>query len=515
MAPSARNLVPAAETMTRRTFLSSTSMATLGSRLPLRTGPNDGEDTRRPAFEWATRDVKFAFEFSGERLRQKFLLPTSFPTDTLGPAMSSGVETAIQISGENSPDQGMKQGVGQPGERLVFVGRRDESTRSGPRLTLIHSDPVTKIHVESFYQAFYGVPVVRRWTRVTNRGASSVGIEFLSSAMLHSLSDAQNYERELIIHVALNSWMAEGQWHAFVPSELGFVENERTSWSQASAFNIGSWSTEKYLPMAMIENKRSGLTWFWQIEHNGSWYWEVSNAASSGIQASDVYAWIGGPDDLHAAAWKNLKSGESYQSVPVAVGCIRGGFPEAVAALTEYRRLACVRPRPEKTRCPVIFNDYMNCLWGDPSETKELPLIDAAAKAGCEYYVIDAGWYASLGEDWSQTIGAWEPSPDRWPHGLPFVLDRIRQSGMIPGLWIEPEVAGMHSDLAKQSDSWFLMRHGKRVMKNARYLLDFRKPRGDPLSRPGNRPFGWGVSGRLSKDGLQRGLAARHGSERR
>jgi hypothetical protein len=38
----------------------------------------------------------------------------------------------------------------------------------------------------------------------------------------------------------------------------------------------------------------------------------------------------------------------------------------------------------------------MNCLWGDPTEEKELPLIDAAAEAGCEYFVIDAGWYLRL-----------------------------------------------------------------------------------------------------------------------
>jgi alpha-galactosidase len=189
-----------------------------------------------------------------------------------------------------------------------------------------------------------------------------------------------------------------------------------------------------------------------------------------------VYAWIGGPDDLHSAAWKNLQPGESYQSVPVAVGCVRGGFSDAIAALTHYRRKACAPPRPENTRCPVIFNDYMNCLWGDPTEAKELPLIEAAAKVGCEYYVIDAGWYATLREDWSQTIGSWQPSPERWPHGLLFVLNRIRQLGMIPGLWIEPEVAGVQSQLAQQPDSWFLMRHGRRILKNSRYLLDFRNP---------------------------------------
>ena len=43
---------------------------------------------------------------------------------------------------------------------------------------------------------------------------------------------------------------------------------------------------------------------------------------------------------------------------------------------------------------PIIFNDYMNCLWGNPTTEKEFPLIDAAAETGCEYFVIDCGWYS-------------------------------------------------------------------------------------------------------------------------
>lgn len=228
--------------------------------------------------------------------------------------------------------------------------------------------------------------------------------------------------------------------------------------------------------MAMAENTELGLTWFWQIEHNGSWYWEISNVSARDNNADDVYAYLGGPDDLHSAAWKSLKPGETYDTVPVAVGCVRGGFGEGVEALTRYRRVGCEKPRPANLRCPVIFNDYMNCLWGDPTEAKELPLIAAAAKTGCEYFVIDAGWYADLHEDWSATIGAWEPSATRWPHGLKFVLDQIRQAGMIPGLWLEPEVAGQKSLLARKPDNWFFVRHGKRVLKNSRFLLDFRNP---------------------------------------
>src|SRR5437763_3268956 len=47
---------------------------------------------------------------------------------------------------------------------------------------------------------------------------------------------------------------------------------------------------------------------------------------------------------------------------------------------------------------------------------------------------------------------------------------------MIPGLWLEPEVAGQKSLLARKPDNWFFVRHGKRVLKNSRFLLDFRNP---------------------------------------
>jgi alpha-galactosidase len=459
--------------MDRRTFLASGGVVAFGALLPRISRSLPASNVPGP-FAWKTNDLIFSFDIIAGRLRQKRLVPVGVSGTAAD--NSSGVEVALQCSGENSPDQGMKSGVGQPGARLLFAQRREESTRQGKRLICIHTDPALRLTVESVYEAFNGVPVVRRYSRVTNHGTSPVGIEFLSSAMLHGLADPQNYDRELRIHVALNSWMAEGQWHTLRPSEMGFVENERTSWSEVQVGSIGSWSTERYLPMAMAENIELGLVWFWQIEHNGSWYWEISNVSARDNNADDVYAYLGGPDDLHSAAWKSLKPGETYETVPVAVGCVRGGFGEAVEALTRYRRVACEKPRTENLRCPVIFNDYMNCLWGDPTEERELPLIAAAAKAGCEYFVIDAGWYADIKEDWSPTIGSWQPSSSRWPRGLKFVLDQIKRNGMIPGLWLEPEVAGAKSLLAQKPDNWFFERHGKRVLKNSRYLLDFRNP---------------------------------------
>lgn len=465
--------------ITRRQFLISTGTVAIGAAFATPAGASEAfaPITSEQSFSWVSSELQFNFSIVNGRLRQHTFVPAGFEAKSLEYANSNGVEVGLLCSGENSPDPGMKQSGGSPGNRLVFIGKRREKTPHVEHFIVEHADPDLGLKVESHYEAFDGLPVVRRYTRVTNHGAAPVGIEYLSSAMLHGLADPESFEQELKIWLAYNSWMAEGQWRALSPSEMGFVENKRTSWSEASAANVGSWSSGKYLPMAVVENTRLGISWFWQIEHNGSWYWEVSNIGEHGNVATDVYAYLGGPDDLHAQAWKNLEPGESYQTVPVAIGCVRGDFGDAVRSLTEYRRQICVQPRATKFgNCPVIFNDFMNCLWGDPTQEKELPLIDAAAAAGCEYFVIDAGWYAERNEDWSATVGSWQPSKTRWPRGIRYVLDRIREKGMVPGLWLEPEVAGIHSKLAQKPDDWFFMRHGRRVEKNSRLLLDFRNP---------------------------------------
>ncbi len=401
--------------MDRRTFLISSGVAGLGA---LFASPDSGyaaEPQSPEIFSWNTGELEFTFSLPQGRLRQHIFLPSGIQTPE-NSARWAGVEVGLLCSGEDSPDSGMKQAGGSPGQRLQFVAKDEQRNGRGKTLTLRHKDAVLHLDIQSHYEAFDGLPVVRRHVEIVNTGAEPVGIEYLSSAMLHGLADPVHYDQELKIWLAYNSWMAEGQWHSFRPSELGFVENMRTSWSQASEASIGSWSTEKYLPMAVVENSRLGVAWFWQIEHNGSWYWEVSNLSERGIRASDVYAYLGGPDQLHSQAWKNLEPGKTYSTVPVAIGCVRGRFQEAVQALTTYRAQVCVRKRPaQRLPCAVIFNDYMNCLWGDPTEEKELPLIDAAAEAGCEYFVIDAGWYAEQNEDWSSTVGAWQSSKTRWP----------------------------------------------------------------------------------------------------
>jgi alpha-galactosidase len=124
---------------------------------------------------------------------------------------------------------------------------------------------------------------------------------------------------------------------------------------------------------------------------------------------------------------------------------------------------------------PLVFNDYMNTLMGDPTTAALLPLVDAAAEAGADVFCIDAGWYAD--GHWWDSVGAWQPSARRFPGGLTEVTDRIRAHGMTPGLWLEPEVVGVRSPLAASlPDEAFFTRGGVRVAEHGRHLLDLRHP---------------------------------------
>ena len=136
-----------------------------------------------------------------------------------------------------------------------------------------------------------------------------------------------------------------------------------------------------------LSHPQSGAGLIWQIENNGSWHYEIADQ-------NDHYVLnVSGPNEIQSHFSKVLRPGETFESVPAAVGAVRADISDAFSAITEYRRRIRRKNRDNDT-LPVIFNDYMNCLWADPTTEKELPLIDAAAKAGCEYFVIDAGWYA-------------------------------------------------------------------------------------------------------------------------
>ena len=382
----------------------------------------------------------------------------------------------VQVSGLDRAGErhGTKYVRTSPGYRLVLKEFRDDRNAAGRKIEVETQDEETGLVVTSHYQFYDGIAVVRAWTTLYNCGKEALEIEHVSSFALTGIEreDIRLSEDKLELWIPHNGWQKELHWNRYRLDELGMSSTQPEAIRRTSKTiginNAGNWSTKEYIPMGYLYNEEAGSALYWQIEHNGSWYWEIAD------QDGHLYLKLSGPTEHQSHWWKNLTPGESFESVPVSVGSLIGGFDEAMGELTKYRR-AIRRSNADNENLPVIFNDYMNCLFADPTTEKELPLIEAAKEAGCEYYVIDAGWYAD--GFWWDYVGEWLPSAKRFPNGLEEVTNRIVEKGMVPGVWLELEVMGIKCPLADQvPEDWYFIRHGKKVSDRSRYQLDFRNP---------------------------------------
>ncbi len=384
---------------------------------------------------------------------------------------------AVQVTGECAGGfHAGKHDVGSVSARWRYVSHGIERNALGQLLTLSVKAP-NGLAADYFMQTYEGLCVARCWTTLTNASGADMGIEYVSSFMYEGVGKdrtSAGYDH-LEFHIPHNGWCNEAQWQRCDAVDLGLSHMPSVGYSLPdkgnSRFHYGSadsWSSSEYLPMGIVRDPESGEAFFFQIEHSGAW--EIEYGMADG---RNLYVCLLGPNN-ESFWWKNLKPGQRFTTVPAAFGACVGGIDEAVGQLTRYRRLIR-RPNEDDERLYVVFNDYMNCLFGDPTEEKEKQIIDRAAALGCEYYCLDCGWYDS--GIWWDRVGEWRESPERFPNGLKSVYDYAHSKGLRMGMWLEIEVMGTECDLPKKlPDDWFICTHGKRRVENKRYLLDFRNP---------------------------------------
>jgi alpha-galactosidase len=319
-----------------------------------------------------------------------------------------------------------------------------------------------------------GTGTVRSWVRLVNAGPAPLTVTSVTSFLCGAAGDPAGLD----VWWAGNDWLAEGRWAAralrdLLP-DLGPALGTAQPRGCFGRTSVGTWSSGRYLPMGALTerspSRATGRTWLWQVENQGGWHWQV------GERDGTTYLAVLGPTDTEHQWRVTLTPDQAFTTVAAAVAVSDAGFDGALAALTSGRR-AARRPHPDHQRLPVIFNDYMNTLMGDPSTGRLRPLIRAAGAVGAEYFCIDAGWYAEAGQPWWDTVGEWQPATSRFPGGLSEVLDDIRGHGMVPGLWLEPEVVGVRSPVADRlPPEAFFARDGQRLAEHGRYHLDLRHP---------------------------------------
>lgn len=222
---------------------------------------------------------------------------------------------------------------------LRFADYRDSLDNQGRLITIVQRDSRLSLEAETVFRFFNGLPAVKIYTRLTNGGAP-VDIAAFSGLCLTFAGCPEVYS----VHPA-----AEEVCRECKPGDSGIA-------------------------MGIMRSRETG----------GCLAWQADGAGGSFAQADGRYR-LRLPEHTEGFT---LRTGESVscEACTIAAGTAAQGFEGVFDTFTRLRRLDPSRKKSLDLRdMPVIF-DSETC----PPE-KLTSLAEAAGKAGCRYFMMNAG----------------------------------------------------------------------------------------------------------------------------
>ncbi|GAC74817.1 hypothetical protein PANT_13d00013 [Moesziomyces antarcticus T-34] len=163
-----------------------------------------------------------------------------------------------------------------------------------------------------------------------------------------------------------------------------------------------------------------------------------------------------------------LLPGETY-TTPVALGSWGQGLSQLSHRFHEHLRQRTHHPAAPR---PVTINTW-EAVYFDMRLDRLKAIADAAASVGAERFVLDDGWFNGRRDD-TAGLGDWFVDRTVWPEGLQPLWDHVDKLGMQCGLWVEPEMVNLDSDVGRNHPDWILRPDPNRlpVAGRSQYVLD-------------------------------------------
>ncbi|MBN2604290.1 MAG: alpha-galactosidase [Bacilli bacterium] len=101
---------------------------------------------------------------------------------------------------------------------------------------------------------------------------------------------------------------------------------------------------------------------------------------------------------------------------------------------------------------PILVNNW-EATYFDFNEKKLLAIAKKAKKLGIELFCLDDGWFGKRNDDFS-SLGDWYYNQKKLPRGVKGLCHKINKLGLDFGIWVEPEMISIDSDLYRAHPDW-------------------------------------------------------------
>lgn len=155
--------------------------------------------------------------------------------------------------------------------------------------------------------------------------------------------------------------------------------------------------------------------------------------------------------------------GQPFETPWFHIAAVDGEEEDTLARA--YRAFALDYLSPNAaSRTPYIFYNTWNfqernkhgnkkAYLDSMNEARMLAEIEVARRMGIDVFVLDTGWYEKTGD--------WRVSTERFPNGLTPIKAKLDGCGMKMGLWFNPTVAAVSSQMHKRHEDCLMTHNGE------------------------------------------------------
>lgn len=407
-------------------------------------------DKERRMFRLDGGEVTYAFKINAEGVLQPVYWGTRLPdrAPLAAPELSglSGFDVAANVVPQEYAGQGgglyaepaLKVTYPDGNRDLVLYYRSHEIDGDTIRVTL--SDLDRPLFVTLTYTIDRDTGVIARSAVVENRGDGDVRVDQAAGAGL-TLPVAYDYR----LHYSTGRWAAE--WtlrERALEAGATVLESRRGS--------TGSQNNPWFMVTRSDTNEAHGPAWIGALAWSGSWRLTFDQDVTGRIRI------VGGYNPFDFAY--RLRPGAKLETPTMFIGYSDAGKGGASRVFHRFEREHVLPHRDGKLPLRKVLYNSWEATEFAVTEAGQIALAERAAMLGVERFVMDDGWFGGRNND-KAGLGDWTVNRTKFPNGITPLIDKVKSLGMDFGLWVEPEMINIDSDLFRAHPDWVMQFKGR------------------------------------------------------
>ena len=381
-----------------------------------------------------------------------------YPSQASYPAF--GDDTCDDLKGGNGkPRQGMDaygalaviHADGVASTALVADAASVETEPGGAsHLVFRMRDAVYRFFATQHFRAWPDCDVFETWVELENGEKGPVSISRMDSFAM----EINGAGRDATLFHLSGHWAAEAQCDATkigrgATVSIGSRSGVRGAWESNPAFMVAYGES----------SETSGRVFGGALAWSGAW---GAGAMRTHADALAIHAGVENCSGPYV-----LDPGKAITLPKFVFTYSDAGRGQVSRNLHAWARRHCM-PRGRELR-PILLNSWEGAYFKFTEKTLT-DMMDGVRDFGGEMFVIDDGWFGR-GEfaraDDTCGLGDWTWNYDKLPRGPKYLAAEAAKRGLRLGLWFEPEMANVRSEIVRDHPDWVL-REPTRALRQGR-----------------------------------------------